>query len=99
MGEGRSGCSPAQPGFVKSPRRLRVMQSTPPGTAMRETRPRSHRAMPRAADKELFVHGFVGMDSSSFLFAQLPLLLCFAFAVTGALIAAIYLHRHKAAAA
>lgn len=39
------------------------------------------------------------MDSSSLLFVQLPLLLCLAFAVTGGLIAALYVHRHRAAAA
>ena len=37
------------------------------------------------------------MDSSSLLSAQLPLLLCLAVAVTGGLIAAIFLHRQRAA--
>jgi hypothetical protein len=39
------------------------------------------------------------MDSSSPLFTQLPLLLCLAVAVTGGLIAALCLHRQRAAAA
>lgn len=39
------------------------------------------------------------MDSSSLLFVQLPLLLCLAFAVTGGLLAAFYVHRQKSAAA
>lgn len=39
------------------------------------------------------------MDSSSLLFAQLPLLLCLAVAVTGGVIAALCLHRQRAAAA
>jgi hypothetical protein len=38
------------------------------------------------------------MDSTSLLLAQLPLLLCLAVAVTGALVAAILLHRQRAAA-
>jgi hypothetical protein len=37
------------------------------------------------------------MDSTSLLFAQLPLLLCLAVAVTGGLFAAIYMHRQRAA--
>lgn len=37
------------------------------------------------------------MDSTSLLFAQLPLLLCLAVAVTGGLITAIYVHRQRAA--
>jgi hypothetical protein len=37
------------------------------------------------------------MDSTSLLSAQLPLLLCLAVAVTGGLIAAIFLHRQRAA--
>ena len=37
------------------------------------------------------------MDSSPLLSAQLPLLLCLAVAVTGGLIAAIFLHRQRAA--
>jgi hypothetical protein len=37
------------------------------------------------------------MDSSSLVFAQLPLLLCLAVAVTGGLVAAIFLHRQRAA--
>lgn len=36
------------------------------------------------------------MDSTSLLFAQLPLLLCLAVAVTGGLITAIYMHRQRA---
>jgi hypothetical protein len=39
------------------------------------------------------------MDSSPLVFAQLPLLLCLAGAVTGGLIAAIFLHRQRASAA
>jgi hypothetical protein len=39
------------------------------------------------------------MDSSSLLFAQLPLLLCLAVAITGGVIAALCLHRQRAAAA
>ena len=39
------------------------------------------------------------MDSSSLLFTQLPLLLCLAVAVTGGVIAALCLHRQRAAAA
>jgi hypothetical protein len=39
------------------------------------------------------------MDSSSPLFTQLPLLLCLAVVVTGGLIAALCLHRQRAAAA
>lgn len=39
------------------------------------------------------------MDSSSLLFAQLPLLLCLAVAVTGGVIAALCLHRQRAGAA
>jgi hypothetical protein len=39
------------------------------------------------------------MDSSSLLFAQLPLLLCLAVVVTGGVIAALCLHRQRAAAA
>jgi hypothetical protein len=38
------------------------------------------------------------MDPSSLAMAQLPLLLCLAVAVTGGLVAAIYLHRQRAAA-
>jgi hypothetical protein len=37
------------------------------------------------------------MDSTSLLSAQLPLLLCLAVAVTGGLVAAIFLHRQRAA--
>jgi hypothetical protein len=37
------------------------------------------------------------MDSTSLVLAQLPLLLCLAVAVTGGLVAAIYLHRQRAA--
>jgi hypothetical protein len=37
------------------------------------------------------------MDSSSLAFAQLPLLLCLAVAVTGGLAAAIFLHRQRTA--
>jgi hypothetical protein len=39
------------------------------------------------------------MDSSSLLFTQLPLLLCLAVVVTGGVIAALCLHRQRAAAA
>jgi hypothetical protein len=39
------------------------------------------------------------MDSSSLLFTQLPLLLCLSVAVTGGVIAALCLHRQRAAAA
>jgi hypothetical protein len=39
------------------------------------------------------------MDSSSLLFAQLPLLLCLAVVVTGGVIAALCVHRQRAAAA
>jgi hypothetical protein len=39
------------------------------------------------------------MDSTPLAFAQLPLLLCLAAAVTGGLIAAIFLHRQRATAA
>ena len=39
------------------------------------------------------------MDSSSLVFAQLPLLLCLAVTITGGLVAAFYVHRQRAATA